>query len=87
METSRLNGGTRQADRSGVRFAGCRRKTRSLGAFRAKVRREREIDTVGEALMLRGKPPEESIEIMFDMVEFAEDLAKAVEDAWGIKEA
>jgi hypothetical protein len=34
---------------------------------------------VGEALVLRGKPPEESIEMMFDMVEFVEDFSKAVE--------
>jgi hypothetical protein len=36
---------------------------------------------VGEALMLRETPPEESIEIMFDMVESVEDLARAVEGA------
>jgi hypothetical protein len=52
----------------------------SLRAFRARARREREIDTIGEALLLRGRPPEESIEMMFDMVEFAESLSKVVKD-------
>jgi hypothetical protein len=69
------------AKRSKARLNNGQGDTSGLAAFRAKVLREREIDTVGEALMLRGKPPEESIEIMFDMVESVEDLAKAVEDA------
>ena len=73
-------GGRQGANRSEARFAKSHGSTPSLRAFRAKVLREREIDTVGEALLLRGKPPEESITIMFDMVEFAEELAKAVED-------
>jgi hypothetical protein len=69
-------GGT---EHSRARFAKGQRRTPSLSAFRAGVLREREIDTVGEALVLRAKPPEESLEIMFDMAEFVEDLAKAVE--------
>jgi hypothetical protein len=49
--------------------------------FRARIRRKREIDTVGQALVLRRKTPEESIEIMFDMAESMEDIAGAVEAA------
>jgi hypothetical protein len=47
--------------------------------LRAQILRERETDTVGQALVLRRKTPEESIEIMFDMAESMEDIAKAVE--------
>jgi hypothetical protein len=80
-EAARLSAGRTGAKRSRSRFAESQGNRLGLAAFRAKVLREREIDTVGEAFMLRGKPPEESIEIMFDMVEFLEDLAKAVENS------
>jgi hypothetical protein len=33
-------------------------------------------------LVLRGKTPEESIEIMFDMAESMEEIAKVVEVTW-----
>lgn len=78
-EARTLVGGRQGANRSRARFAKGHGSTPSLRAFRAKVLKDREIDTVGEALLLRGKPPEESIEMMFDMVEFVEDLSKAVE--------
>lgn len=50
--------------------------------LRARILRERETDTVGQALVLRGKTPEESIEIMFDMAESMEEIAKVVEVTW-----
>ncbi len=84
MEAGRLVAGRRGAKRSRAGFAKGQDKTPGLVekvAFRSRVLREREVDTVGQALVLRGRPPEESIEIMFDMVEFVEDLAKAVEGA------
>jgi hypothetical protein len=71
----------RGAEHSRVKLLKGQKNTPSLRAFLARILREREIDMLREALMLRGKPPEESIGIMCDMPEFVEDLAKAVEGA------
>jgi len=47
---------------------------RELRRFRLKARMEREQDLVINALRLREASPEETLETMFDLVEFAREL-------------
>lgn len=47
---------------------------RELRRLRLKARMEREKDLVRKALLLREASPEETLETMFDLVEFAREL-------------
>lgn len=49
----------------------------SLEEFRRKVKEVREREWRRDALRLRGKTPEETINIMFDLVNFAEKISRA----------
>lgn len=52
-------------------------KRESLAEFRRRVREVREREWKRDALRLRGKSPEETINIMFDLVNFAERMSRA----------
>lgn len=49
----------------------------SLEEFRGKVKEVRAREWRRDALQLRGKTPEETIKIMFDLVNFAEKISRA----------
>ncbi|MEE8167518.1 MAG: hypothetical protein V3T58_01430 [Candidatus Hydrothermarchaeales archaeon] len=48
-----------------------------LKAFRKKVRETREREWVRDAIRLRDKTPEETLEMMFDLLNFAEKMSRA----------
>jgi len=52
-------------------------KRETLEEFRRKVREVRAREWRRDSLRLRGKTPEETINIMFDLVNFAEKISKA----------
>jgi len=54
-----------------------RSKRESLEEFRRKVREVRAKEWRRDALLLRGKTPEETIRVMFDLVNFAEKINRA----------
>ncbi len=45
--------------------------------FRRQVRQTREREWIRDALRLKDRSPEETIEVMFDLVNFAEKLGAA----------
>ena len=45
--------------------------------FRKKARKEWEREWINKALMLRDKSPEETVEAMFDLSEFVQELQQA----------
>ncbi|MFH1774727.1 MAG: hypothetical protein ABH874_07210 [Methanobacteriota archaeon] len=49
---------------------------RRLAEFRKKVEERREREWIRDSLLLRNKTPEETLRIMFDLVDFAEKLSR-----------
>lgn len=47
--------------------------------LRARIKEEREREWIRDSLMLRDKKPEDTLEIMFDLCEFAQKLAKGTD--------
>ena len=52
-------------------------KRESLEEFRRRVKEVRAKEWKRDALLLRGKAPEETISVMFDLVKFAEKINQA----------
>lgn len=52
-------------------------KRESLEEFRRRVKEVRAKEWRRDALLLRGKTPEETIRVMFDLVNFAEKINRA----------
>jgi hypothetical protein len=44
--------------------------------LRAKIKEEREREWIRDSLMLRDKTPEDTLEILFNLCEFAQKLAR-----------
>jgi hypothetical protein len=49
----------------------------SLEELRRRIRKEREREWIRDAILLRGRKPEETLHTMFDLINFAEKIKKA----------
>lgn len=48
-----------------------------LEEFRRRVRAQREREWMRDAILLRGRTPEETLRTMFDLIKFAEKIRRA----------